>query len=788
LNRPLTGLLPVTRLFAHCTIWIARRPGLAALLILIISAAALVGYVDPKLFVRLTEGDTSETAATRSSSSNRDQARGSSRRVTSQRTGGDAVLVVESPAFFTPEGVAALRHVVSQLEAVHYVRRVTWMDTIPSMNLFGLAEPLFPKSQASPERLLRAREKALAHPFIRGQLLAPDGETTLILVDFDFLKLSSDEECISGLRRVAETAAQKHPNVKLDFSVTGTVPIVVESIRNSDANRLKYQLIAYGIILVLSIILFRGISAVIIVAATTALGVFWTIGFTRFFDVDFNPLVNVILPVLISLVGFTDGVHLMVTIRQIRAGGASPHDAAVRGIEQVGFACFLTSLTTAIGLGSLVLAHHQIVRDFGAASVVGVVFAFIAVILGIPVGCSSRLGRDLHVGLDKSLIDRNLDRLSLVIDYVLAKRAWFAGVGMALFLISAAISATLRPDERQANALPRSSEPGRAMAKIDKALGGLEMAEVEITWSASRSPEDPELLAVLESVDQILQREPLVGSPLSILDIVRSLSGTSSRGPQMSLAELLPANLKRGYFAPEEQRARTTFRVQDLGIATYGPVFKRIKTGLLELQQQHPGFVAELKGPAVWRWENLYQIVVDLLASLGSAFVIIFVVLGLAYRSLRVGLISILPNALPLAVAGVYLVWIGQSLEIVTVCALTVCLGIAVDDTIHFLTRYQEEFQHVTTPDEAIRRAFTGVGTAMIITTVVLVAGFSSVFFSDSRDHILFASLGVVTLGSALFGDLLILPALLSLFDKPVKRAERPEEGSHRDTVARRET
>ncbi|MFN9341335.1 MAG: RND transporter, partial [Planctomycetota bacterium] len=110
------------------------------LLILIISAAALVGYFDPKLFVRLTEGDTSETnAASNSTSSNREQARGSSRRVTSQRTGGDAVLVVESPDLFTPEGVEALRHVVSQLEAVPYVRRVTWMDTIPSMNLFGLA-------------------------------------------------------------------------------------------------------------------------------------------------------------------------------------------------------------------------------------------------------------------------------------------------------------------------------------------------------------------------------------------------------------------------------------------------------------------------------------------------------------------------------------------------------------------------------------------------------------------------------------------------------------------------
>ncbi|MFM7116238.1 MAG: RND transporter, partial [Planctomycetota bacterium] len=99
----------MTRLFSFCTAWIARRPRIAALLILLISAAALVGYFDPKLFVRLAKGDTSETAATSSSnSSNRQEARGSSRRVSSQRMGGDAVLVVESPSLFTPEGVAAL--------------------------------------------------------------------------------------------------------------------------------------------------------------------------------------------------------------------------------------------------------------------------------------------------------------------------------------------------------------------------------------------------------------------------------------------------------------------------------------------------------------------------------------------------------------------------------------------------------------------------------------------------------------------------------------------------------
>ena len=171
-----------------------------------------------------------------------------------------------------------------------------------------------------------------------------------------------------------------------------------------------------------------------------------------------------------------------------------------------------------------------------------------------------------------------------------------------------------------------------------------------------------------------------------------------------------------------------------------------------------------LEGDAIWRWRNLYQIVVDLASSLGTAAVIIFVVLGMAYRSVRIGLISIFPNVFPLAVTGTWLVLSGYNLELVSVCAFTVCLGIAVDDTIHFLSRYEEERQKTDDRQAAIRQAFTGVGVSLVMTTVVLVAGFSTVAFCDSRDHHIFATMGAITIGFALVGDIVILPALISWF------------------------
>ena len=155
---------------------------------------------------------------------------------------------------------------------------------------------------------------------------------------------------------------------------------------------------------------------------------------------------------------------------------------------------------------------------------------------------------------------------------------------------------------------------------------------------------------------------------------------------------------------------------------------------------------------------------VDLAASLGTASIIIMVVLALAYQSFSIGLISIIPNIFTLAVAGTWLVLAGYNLEMVSVCAFTVCMGIAVDDTIHFLTRFEEERMNSPNLDTAIRKAFTGVGVALVMTTTVLVAGFSTVAFSDSRDHHIFATMSGLTVGSALFADLIILPAILSRF------------------------
>jgi len=244
----------------------------------------------------------------------------------------------------------------------------------------------------------------------------------------------------------------------------------------------------------------------------------------------------------------------------------------------------------------------------------------------------------------------------------------------------------------------------------------------------------------------------------------------------MTLLELLPPPLKRAFYVPEIQIATIQFRVQDVGIAKYGPVFSRIESKLREVLQRHPDYSVDLDGSAVWRWKNVYQIITDLATSLGTASIVIWIVLTIAYRSIRIGLISVVPNLFPLVATGAMLLLAGQYLELVVVCVFTICVGIAVDDTIHFLTRYMEESAAGHEHRETIQRAFTGVGSALLMTTLVLVTGMSTAVFGDARDARLFGGMGAITLSAALFADVLFLPALLNQFARPKRQpAKRPE-------------
>lgn len=753
----------MNRFIAALARLIAQKRYLAWSCVAVVSIGACIGYYDASLVTDIFVAE-DEAEAGRDSSLGRDKDGPPPNVQPLSLSSASAALVIEAEDFFTPECAEALRAVASRLEELPQVAGVLWIDRVPVLNIFGLKEPVLPSANASEARFAAARKKAMDNPLIGGQLISRDGRTMLMLLEFDYRHVFETEAITTELSELAmQTAASE--GAELKCRVTGQIPMFLAAMESHERNQLRFQLIGYGMILLMAIILFRGFRAVLIVASAPLIGVFWTLGYIRFFqDIGGNPLVDVVVPILVSLVGLTDGVHLMVHIRRRAAQEADRRQAAQDGLTHVGLACFLTSLTTAIGFGSLMLAESTIVQEFGKCSMIGVMLCFLAVVLLIPLACGSWLGKNLHVGLNKSPIERGLGRIEDLVGGVLSRHRSFSVLAVVLFVTFVGLSLQLKPDSRESDGLPLSAEATQAMQHVDKAFGGLAYCTVNVRWSEEVAADSPELLEVITKIDDALRGEELIASPLSMRNLIDAQPGSGPAEERMSMLELLPPPIKRMFYTPEYRRAKVTFRVQDLGIAAYGPTFTRIEEMLESVEAEHSEFDLDLAGRPIWRWRNLYQIVVDLAASLGTASVFIWIVLTIVYRSIRLGAISIVPNLFPLAVTGAFLYLVGYNLEVVMVCSFTVCLGIAVDDTIHFLTRFQEEQAKCEDTSEAIRRAFTGVGSALVMTTAILVAGFSVVTLSDSRDHSIFAIMGALTIASALFCDLVFLPALLRTF------------------------
>ena len=496
-----------------------------------------------------------------------------------------------------------------------------------------------------------------------------------------------------------------------------------------------------------------------IVGAVPAISMFWTSGALEWLSIQGNDLTSVVLPVLITMVGLTDGVHLMVVFRKHWTGEKPRFEALQRAIATVGVACLLTSITTAVGFGSLLLARSTPIRDFGLACSVGVLVTFVAVLTIIPALAISRLGKFVRHEKENHR-PFELQKLHRLLNFILRRYRSISILGAVLTILCIGVSLSLKPDARTINALPADSPATLALKHCNESMGGIDFVKITGEFSNSSTQTDVYLLEVINKINHFLSQESLLRHPLSIQTLLDSL-GRKSPTESMDYVELLSPSIRNVLLNQARDQIQIYIRTQDLGAAVYTPVFARLNEKLDKLENAYSGLQLTLSGIPVKSSRDVSLIVYDLVASLGTASIIILLVMIIFYRSWRIGLVTIIPNLFPLALTGALLVATGQNLAIVSVCALAVCIGIAVDDSIHFLTRFRQELEKGIDVESAIRSTFFGVGGALVITTLILISGFATVLISPLPTHRMFSMMACATIGGALVGDLLFLPALL---------------------------
>jgi hypothetical protein len=247
------------------------------------------------------------------------------------------------------------------------------------------------------------------------------------------------------------------------------------------------------------------------------------------------------------------------------------------------------------------------------------------------------------------------------------------------------------------------------------------------------------------------------------LDVLASLPGKKAdltdRARQLSR---VPAKVTRRLVRRDLRRLVVTVHVPDIGAAALLPKLANLQTRLAEVVR--PGYHIRLTGTAVVAARNVNTIVTDLGNCLGVETISVFFLMAIGLRSVFMGILSMIPNLVPLLVATSILTWTGQPLTVTSAMAFNLCLGLAVDDTIHFLVRFKRELAVDGDARNSLFRTFDHIGTAVIMTTLILIGGFATLLLNAMPAIRTFAALSCATLVSALCADLFLLPAMLMCF------------------------
>jgi hypothetical protein len=664
----------------------------------------------------------------------------------------DLVLALFADDWFTPANGEILRRAEVAARAIPGVESVQGIASVVELRGGLLPAPLLPGPGASPAAFAAARARAATHPFVGGVLLSDDGKVALVSArlaggDLTIQQLAPPLDALVAL--AAELA--RAPGV--DAGVTG-IPafrvVIYETIRR---DQMVFTCLGAAVCFLIALSIFRSLRACLVVTTPAVLGALWVTGSIGLVGSRLD-LLGSVLPVLCILIAFTDAVHLTLDVQFELAEGRRL-DAAIRhALFKLGTPCFLTSITTAIGLGSLALSGVPVVRHFGAQAFFAVLVVFAAVMTTMPLAA-------LAFKPPPRPRPSESGRFGRWFELVTRRPRAVVGVGIAVTLALLGASATLVPENRLTESMPHDQRVFATFRRCERAFGGLLPLYVLVEWPAGSGPYDAGWRDALAEIEEVLLAAPNLSRPLSPLSLLRLVSEDDPARGAARLA-VLPDTLVRGLLREDLRRAVVIARLPDLGTQGLRPVLGSVESGLAAVRVRHPELALSLTGTDVVARRTVNRMIRDLAGGLGVAALLIFGVIALEFRSLRMGLVSLVPNVFPLAFVGATLAVLGRPLQIVTAVLFTVLLGLAVDDTIHMLARFRFERERGADPRTAAARAGAAVGAAITATSLVLIAGYSVVFLSEVPTNRLFAALLSLGLVAAWIGDLVLLPALLA--------------------------
>ncbi|EID0730212.1 efflux RND transporter permease subunit [Vibrio parahaemolyticus] len=701
------------------------------------------------------------------------------------------VIAPEDGDIFTPQTLSLIQKITVDAWQVPYSSRVDSIANYQHTEAFDddllVEDLLYSEYELTPERISKVKSIALSEPVLKSALVSEKGDVTVVNITVqlpEMDKTAEVEEVVSSINAMIDRYQRAYPNVT--FHKAGIIAMnhAFMTAAQDDSSTLVPTMLV--VILVFLTIMLRSILSVIATLIVIIGSVMATMGISGWAGM-FLSTATVNVPTLIMTLAVADCVHVIATMRQSMKNGFTKAQSIERSIALNFVPILITSVTTAIGFLMMNMSDSPVLRDFGNLSALGVMVACFLSVTLLPALLKLL---PIHVKMETSQDQKHvMDRLG---DFVVSQRRALLPLSVAVIVVCASLIPLNKVNDESVEYFGQRNEFRQAADFMEERISGMTNISIAIKTNESQGIAAPDFLNTIGEFSSWLRDQPETDHVATLADVYKRLNKNMHgddeayyslpQARELAAQYLLLYEMSLPYgldlnnqINVDKSSIKMVLTVANLGSVELVDLENRIYQWFAE---HAPQYQVVASSPSLMFAHIGETNMASMLSTLPITLVLISALLIFALRSVRLGLISLMPNIAPAVIGFGLWALISGEINLGLSVVVTLTLGIVVDDAVHFLSKYQRARREGQTAEQAVRYAFHTVGRALWITTVVLVAGFSVLAMSSFRLNADMGQLSAIVIFIALVVDFLFLPTLLMLFDKKAYLQESPSDSA----------
>ncbi len=691
---------------------------------------------------------------------------------TRQLFGSDETLIitVANDDIFSPESIKVIRSIterISDIHAVHHVLSLSSAIDIRSIENDLDIAPFLTDVDEGIANLEDIKQRVMGNSLYAGNLVSLAGDVTALVVYFNDI---SDREYIRGGIHDQITSIVEQEQGNSEIFMTGSPYFKYAMVELLIEDLIWTPLLITIILVVVLAFSFRTVLGVITPLLTVGIGVILTLGSIAALGYSLS-MISVLVPPLLMILGFSYSVHVTSEYHLQRIKPDSKDTVILQTLKHMTLPVILTGLTTIAGFVALMANPISAVKEFGVFAAIGVVYITVLSITFTP-ALLKALDRKPGVWNTASAtpygtcFDRFVERIALF--DLKHRRKIFAAFGILFLLALAGISRIHVSTESITN-FKSDSDVRKGFDIVNEKLGGANHFYIVIEGDHPDSFKDPENLAILRELQDWLEQQPEVGGTMSIADYLMLINQAFNDNDPAFFAiptskRLITQLLFLGSSDELDRIVDSRFKTTNIVVRSRVINSDKMLALLERINGQIEKFPEHLTpvvtGNPVLISETLTDIIIGQSRSIGLALIFVYAILAVLFMSQRIGLVALLPNIVPVAVYFGSLGFFGISLNPSTSLIAPMVLGIAIDDTIHYFTRFNREVRRHADDKKATLLAMKAVGRPVTFTSIGLCLGFLVLMTSDLRMQAHVGMMASYALAIAWLSDFFLTPAL----------------------------